>query len=118
MSAITREKSYFSHSCSFLKSSSLIAMAVLLTGSISNTGFFEQVTAASVVSIVAAGDWGCTENTRDTVANIKNLSPNLVLALGDYSYSNTPTCWLNIVKPIKSITRINIGNHDLAPRNN
>jgi hypothetical protein len=58
-------------------------MAVLLTGSISNTGLFEQVIAASAVSIVAAGDWGCTENTRDTVANIKNLSPNLVLALGD-----------------------------------
>jgi Calcineurin-like phosphoesterase len=46
------------------------------------------------------------------VANIKNLSPNLVLALGDYSYSTTPICWLNIVKPIISITKINIGNHD------
>jgi hypothetical protein len=43
-------------------------MGVLLTGSISNTGFFEQVIAASAVSIVATGDWGCTENTRDTVA--------------------------------------------------
>ena len=30
-----------------------MAMAVLLTGSVSNTGFFEQVFAASVVSIVA-----------------------------------------------------------------
>ena len=52
------------------------------------------------------------ENTRDTVANIKNSSAKLVLALGDYSYSNTPACWLNIVKPIKAITKINIGNHD------
>jgi Icc-related predicted phosphoesterase len=112
MNAITREKLYYPRSCSFHKYSSLITMAVLLTGSISNTGLFEQVIAASAVSIVAAGDWGCTENTRDTVANIKNLSPNLVLALGDYSYSNTPTCSLNIVKPIKPITRINIGNHD------
>jgi hypothetical protein len=83
MNAITREKLYYPHYCSFHKYSSLIAMAVLLTGSICNTGLFEQVIAASAVSIVAAGDWGCTENTRDTVANIKNLSPNLVLALGD-----------------------------------
>ena len=88
-------------------------IGVLLTGSISiDTGFYDPVIAASDLSIVAAGDWGCTENTRDTVSNIKNSSANLVLALGDYSYSYTPTCWLNIVKPIKSITRINIGNHD------
>jgi Icc-related predicted phosphoesterase len=112
MITLTRKKLYFSPSYSFLKSSSLIAIAVLLTGLIINTGFFERAIAASVVNIVATGDWGCTENTRDTVANIKNLSPNLVLALGDYSYSTTPTCWLNIVKPIISITKINIGNHD------
>ena len=88
-------------------------IGVLLTGSISiDTGFYDPVIATSDLSIVAAGDWGCTENTRDTVSNIKNSSANLVLALGDYSYSYTPTCWLNIVKPIKSITRINIGNHD------
>jgi Icc-related predicted phosphoesterase len=112
MITLTRKKLYFSPSYSFLKSSSLIAIAVLLTGLIINTGFFERAIAASVVNIVATGDWGCTENTQDTVANIKNLSPNLVLALGDYSYSTTPTCWLNIVKPIISITKINIGNHD------
>jgi len=87
-------------------------MVVLLTGSTSNTSFFNHVTAASDLTIVAAGDWGCTANTRDTVANIKNSSANLVLALGDYSYSDTPSCWLNLVKPINSITRINIGNHD------
>ena len=112
MSTIARKKLYFPHSRSFHKSSCLIAMGVLLTGSINNIGFFEPVMAASVVSIVAVGDWGCTENTRDTVANIKNLSPNLVLALGDYSYSYTPACWFDIVKPINSITKINIGNHD------
>ena len=45
MNAIIREKLYFPHSCSFHKYSSLIAMAVLLTGSISYTGLFEQVIA-------------------------------------------------------------------------
>jgi Icc-related predicted phosphoesterase len=100
------------HSPNFHRFLILLWMVVLLTGSTSNTGFFNQVTAALDLTIVAAGDWGCTANTRDTVANIKNSSANLVLALGDYSYSDTPSCWLNIVKPINSITRINIGNHD------
>lgn len=102
----------FSHFYGFHKSLSLIFTIVLFAGTIGNTGFFEPVRAASDLGIIAVGDWGCTENTRDTVANIKNSSPDLVLALGDYSYSTTPTCWLDIVKPIISITKINIGNHD------
>jgi len=52
-------------------------MIVLFTGTIGNTGFFEPVVAASDLAILAVGDWGCTVNTRDTVANIKSLSPNL-----------------------------------------
>jgi 3',5'-cyclic AMP phosphodiesterase CpdA len=32
--------------------------------------------------------------------------------LGDYSYRSTATCWLNKIKPIDSITKINIGNED------
>ena len=86
-------------------------MAVLLTGSISNTSFLSKSSQHPWLALLT-GDWGCTQNTRDTVANIKNLNPNLVLALGDYSYSYTSACWLNIVKPINSITKINIVNHD------
>jgi hypothetical protein len=36
----------------------------------------------------AAGDWGCTSNTINTVHNIVNKDPELVLGLGDYSYYN------------------------------
>ena len=32
--------------------------------------------------------------------------------MGDYSYTSTATCWLNTISHIKSITRINIGNHE------
>lgn len=109
MMTTTRERL---HSPNFHKFLILLWVAVLLTGTASNIGFFNHVSAASDLTIVAAGDWGCTENTRDTVANIKNLNPNLVLALGDYSYSYTSACWLNIVNPINSIAKINIGNHD------
>ena len=103
MITTTRERL---HSPNFHRFLILLWMVVLLTGSTSSTGFFNQVTAALDLTIVAAGDWGCTANTRDTVSNIKNSSANLVLALGDYSYSDTPSCWLNIVKPINSITKI------------
>ena len=61
----------------------------------------------------AAGDWGCNSNTRSTVSNIRShSSPERVFALGDYSYTSTPNCWLDIIDPIKSRTRIAIGNHE------
>jgi Calcineurin-like phosphoesterase len=60
-----------------------------------------------------AGDWGCNSNTDDTVDNIQSFhSPERVFALGDYSYQDTATCWLNDISPVKSITRIAIGNHE------
>jgi len=60
----------------------------------------------------AAGDWGCTSSTSSTVNNIKGKSPERVLALGDYSYASTATCWLNKISDIKSKTKIAIGNHE------
>jgi hypothetical protein len=61
----------------------------------------------------AAGDWGCSSNTQKTLDNIRShSSPERILALGDYSYRTTATCWLNIINPVKSITKITIGNHE------
>ena len=40
------------------------------------------------------------------------MNPQLLLALGDFSYEKTATCWLNLIKPVDSITKINIGNHE------
>ncbi len=64
-------------------------------------------------NFAAAGDWGCTSHTIDTVNNILDKSPELVLALGDYSYREDPVdCWLEIIQPIDGITKIVLGNHD------
>jgi hypothetical protein len=63
-------------------------------------------------NVSAAGDWGCNDNTKKTVSNIKNKNPELVLGLGDYSYQSTAHCWLAIVDPIDEIMKISIGNHD------
>ena len=60
----------------------------------------------------AVGDWGCNSNTQKTANNINSKGPERVLALGDYSYQNSATCWLNIVDDFDSRMRIAIGNHE------
>jgi Bacterial Ig domain/F5/8 type C domain/Calcineurin-like phosphoesterase len=60
----------------------------------------------------AVGDYGCNSNTDDTVDNIDGRNPEVVFALGDYSYQSTDTCWFNAIAPIDSITKISIGNHE------
>ena len=51
---------------------------------------------------------------RQSVINTKAQNPNLVLALGDYSYADTANCWFDIISPIHSIMKINIGNHEVT----
>ena len=60
----------------------------------------------------AAGDWGCNSNTEDTVDNMDAKNPERVLAIGDYSYTSTGSCWFSRIAPIDSITEITIGNHE------
>jgi len=74
--------------------------------------FLQKALAQSDTHIVAAGDWGCSDNTEKTVQNAKSMSPQLLLGLGDFSYDKTATCWFDIIKPVNSITKINIGNHE------
>jgi Calcineurin-like phosphoesterase len=74
--------------------------------------------APSEFNFAAAGDWGCTSDTTDTVNNILGKNPELVLGLGDYSYDEDPAeCWLKKVKPINDKMKIAIGNHDMEKLN-
>jgi hypothetical protein len=68
---------------------------------------------SSDFNFAAAGDWACTSDTIDTVNNIIDKSPELVLGLGDYSYEDTADCWLDIIQPIDNIMKISIGNHEI-----
>ena len=63
-------------------------------------------------NFAAVGDWGCTDDTTDTIKNIQNKDPELILALGDLSYENTGNCWLNETSSINNKLKIAIGNHD------
>jgi hypothetical protein len=60
----------------------------------------------------AAGDWGCTDDTTNTVNNILDKNPQLVLGLGDFSYEDSADCWFDIIEPIDNIMKISIGNHE------
>ena len=68
----------------------------------------------SIFNIVAVGDWDCTGETEDTVENIIEQDPELVLALGDFSYSGDADCWFDIIEPIADKTKIVLGNHEDA----
>jgi Calcineurin-like phosphoesterase/3D domain len=66
-------------------------------------------------NFAAAGDWGCFPDAKRTVNNIVDKHPELVLALGDFSYENIADCWFNIISPIEDRIKIAIGNHDIRP---
>jgi hypothetical protein len=84
---------------------SLFTLTLIFSSFVSNY-------ASATYNFGAAGDWGCTSNTGATVSTLKGQSPERVLGVGDYSYTSTPTCWLDKISSIKSITRIAFGNHE------
>jgi len=64
-------------------------------------------------NFAAAGDFGCTSNTRKTVENMKKNDPELVLPLGDLSYQKSANCWFDIMSPLKNKIFITLGYHDV-----
>ena len=84
-------------------------VSLLLLAIVTNSGTSLQTAlAASDTRIVAAGDWHCTEDAAKAVNVAMNLKPQLVLGLGDYSSTETESCWFNLSKTLDSITRIAI----------
>src|SRR5918996_89494 len=82
------------------------------TASSSYSYFSSPLPSTTIFNFAAVGDWGCTDHTTDTIENIQNKDPELVLALGDLSYENTGNCWLNETSSINNKLEIAIGNHD------
>jgi hypothetical protein len=94
----------------------VLALSIIFTGEIIKNSSVKASTddavAASGFNYAAVGDWGCTEDADDTLDNIVESDPELVLGLGDYSYDTTADCWLDIIEPINDIMKIAIGNHE------
>jgi hypothetical protein len=87
----------------------LITQIVVL---LSNNDEYKAYGSLSDFNFAAAGDWGCKSRTPDTVNNIVNKNPELVLGLGDFSYQDTADCWFEIIAPLDDKMKITIGNHD------
>jgi len=64
-------------------------------------------------NFATAGDFGCSKNTQDTVANIEKQDPELVLALGDLSYHSAADCWFDIMSSLKGKIMVTLGHHDI-----
>lgn len=79
----------------------------------SNNDEYKAYGSLSDFNFAAAGDWACKGHTVDTVNNIVNKNPELVLALGDFSYEDTADCWFQIIAPLDEKMKITIGNHDV-----
>ncbi|MDP9489797.1 MAG: metallophosphoesterase [Thermoproteota archaeon] len=71
-----------------------------------------QYTYSSLFNVAAVGDWGCNDNSKNTLKNISNKKPELILALGDLSYQRTAECWIEIISSVDNITSIVRGDHD------
>ncbi|HET6727178.1 MAG TPA: metallophosphoesterase, partial [Nitrososphaeraceae archaeon] len=94
---------------------SLISLLLLALVTDSGSGsFLQKSLAASDTRIVASGDWHCTSDAQKAVNMAKSMNPQLILGLGDYSSEKTKDCWVNLIKPVASITKIAIGNHDVG----
>jgi hypothetical protein len=58
---------------------------VYASSSLSPSPPASTATLSSDFNFAAAGDWACTSDTTDTVNNIVDKNPELVLGLGDLS---------------------------------
>jgi hypothetical protein len=84
---------------------------MMMAGSLNS--YTEYAFGSRNFNFAAAGDFGCNNNANDTIENIGNKEPELILGLGDYSYKTTISCWLDLIEPIdKKIFKISIGNHE------
>jgi hypothetical protein len=106
----------YTSSSIFSSVSLLIIAAMVILSSTSIEGIASSSTPSfSNFNFAAAGDWGCSSNTNNTIHSMQSKNPELVLGLGDFSYKNTAGCWLQMVDPIDEKMKIIIGSHDSEP---
>lgn len=64
-------------------------------------------------NFAAAGDFGCSANTQNTIENMQSKEPEIVLTLGDHSYHSTADCWFDMMSPVKDKLMVTLGHHDV-----
>jgi Calcineurin-like phosphoesterase len=64
-------------------------------------------------NFAVAADFGCLENARNTIKNMEDKKPELVLPLGDLSVDKTANCWLDLISTFDDKSEITFGYHDV-----
>jgi Calcineurin-like phosphoesterase len=65
------------------------------------------------INIVAVGDFYCNDETEDTIENIININPELIITTGDHVKDvKSIKCWSKMSEQLKDKMRIAVGNHD------
>jgi hypothetical protein len=64
-------------------------------------------------NFAVAGDFGCSKNAKNTINNMKDKKPELVIPLGDLSYDKSANCWLNNISPFSDRLKVTLGYHDV-----
>lgn len=64
-------------------------------------------------NFAAVGDFGCNTDAKETLRNIFNLRPEVLLALGDLSYERDSKCWFDMTLEKYTIVKIAFGYHDI-----
>jgi len=93
-------------------SSILLSALVLSVTEQENLSMVKAQNNAGSFNFVAAGDWGCGRDAHNTFGMMKQMEPELYLALGDYSYEPSLGCWFNIVESAGPSLKVVVGNHD------
>ena len=105
---------FFDRTPSFISISITLLGTLLIAQNIFYLSINSSVEQSTDFNFVAAGDWSCDEQAKTTSNNMIATNPELILALGDLSYTKTGDCWLNIAKPFGDKMKIVLGNHDVA----
>ena len=119
-----REKeNFFLITANRLKSTYIIKLLIIpflllfLSSNVYNLTVFGQRQNSNVpnddINIVAVGDFYCNDETEDTIENIININPELIITTGDHVKDvKSIKCWSKMSEPIKDKMKIAIGNHD------
>jgi predicted phosphodiesterase len=99
--------------CAFLAVIAILLNVIYMPVFRNSYSSIQQHLPNETISFTAAGAWGCTPKTQNTVDNMLRRNPDLILGLGDYSYGETEDCWLNMAKPILPKMKIALGNNDV-----
>ena len=93
-------------------------MVVFFCLGLSTSGIYEAAQAIQPdINFVAAGDFGCGKDANRTIGNMLLRGPEIVIGLGDLSYTKTADCWFDIVSPLDTDGRLKIaiGDNEIFP---